>query len=110
MPNDQFGRPVSVGDTVTLKGEVVKVLDDPNYLNCTVKLAAPMPPSGAQTNLQVNTTQLEVAGGAAKPLASKSTTGGKMESEQHEHGAIPGGAGPGAQQQHAQHQGPPPKK
>ena len=64
MPNDQFGRPVSVGDTVTIKGEVVKVLDDPNYINCTVKLAQQMPPAGTETTLQLNTAQVEKTGGS----------------------------------------------
>ena len=59
MPNDQYGRPISVGDTVTIKGEVIKVLDDPNFLNCTVKLAALLPPSGTETTVQLNTAQLE---------------------------------------------------
>ena len=69
MSNDQFGRPVAVGDTVVIKGEVVHVLDDPNYINCTVKLAQPMPPSGAQTTVQLNTAQLEKQGGSKKPAA-----------------------------------------
>lgn len=63
MPNDQFGRPVSVGDTVTLVGEVTKILEDPGYINCTVKLQHPMPPSGSETNILVNTVQLEKKGG-----------------------------------------------
>lgn len=63
MPNDQFGRPVSVGDTVTLVGEVTKVLEDPGYINCTVKLKQSMPPSGTETNIQVNTVQVEKKGG-----------------------------------------------
>jgi hypothetical protein len=64
MPNDQFGRPISVGDTVIIKGEVTKVLDDPNFINCTVKLAQQMPPAGTEVNLQLNTAQLEKEGGA----------------------------------------------
>lgn len=69
MPLDQFGNQISVGDTVTIKGEVVKVLEDPNYINCTVKLAQNMPPSGAETNLQLNTAQVEKTGGTATTAA-----------------------------------------
>jgi hypothetical protein len=64
MPNDQFGRSISVGDTVIIKGEVTKVLEDPNFVNCTVKLAQQMPPAGTETNLQLNTAQLEKTGGS----------------------------------------------
>ena len=66
MPNDQFGRPVAVGDTVIIKGEVTKVLEDLNFVNCTVKLAQQLPPTGAETNLQLNTVQVEKAGGPKK--------------------------------------------
>src|SRR5215471_2518006 len=62
MPNDQFGRPVAVGDKVLIKGSLVAVEDNPNYLNCTVKLEQAMPPSGAETQLKLNTVQLEKAG------------------------------------------------
>jgi len=54
-----------VGDTVIIKGEVVKVLDDPGYINCTVKLTQQMPPSGAETMVQCNTAQLEKQGGGS---------------------------------------------
>jgi len=71
MPNDQFGRPVKVGDKVIIKAEVLKVSDDPNFLNCTVKLAQQMPPGGTETQMQLNTAQMEnqSAGqeGGAKP-------------------------------------------
>ena len=75
MPNDQFGRPVAVGDTVTLVGEVTKLSPDPNYVNCTVKLQKPMPPAGTETNLQVNTAQLVKKGGDGgdKPQAQPSS-------------------------------------
>lgn len=59
MPNDVFGRPVSVGDMVTVKGTVESVTEDPNYVNCTVLLVEQMPPSGAEVRIQVNTAQLE---------------------------------------------------
>jgi hypothetical protein len=58
MANDQFGRPLVAGDTVTIQGQVVKVLDDPNYINCTVQLAQLMPPAGTQVNVQLNTAQV----------------------------------------------------
>jgi len=79
MPNDQFGRPISVGDTVIIKGEVTKVLDDPNFVNCTVTLSKQMPPSGTEVNVQLNTAQLEKQGdgpsGAKDPgAAAKSPT------------------------------------
>ena len=99
MPNDQYGRPISVGDTVMIKGEVVHVLDNPNYVNCTVKLSQSMPPSGAEIKVECNTAQLEYAG-VAKPLASGAKMGGEQKSEQHEP----------PQTQHAQHQPPPAKK
>jgi len=64
MPNDQYGRPIAVGDTVVIKGEVVKVLDDPNFVNCTVRLSQQMPPSGTEINVQLNTAQVEKQGGS----------------------------------------------
>jgi hypothetical protein len=67
MPNDQYGRPVAVGDTVTIKGSLVHVSPDPNFLNCTVKLAVLLPPSGTETTLQLNTAQLEKASGGTPP-------------------------------------------
>lgn len=39
------------------------VLEDPNFVNCTVKLQKTMPPSGTETNLQLNTVQVEKKGG-----------------------------------------------
>lgn len=60
MPNDQFGRAVNVGDAVVIKGSVTHVLDNPNYLNCTVQLAQQLPPAGSETQIQLNTAQLEL--------------------------------------------------
>ena len=48
---------------MTMKGQVTKVIDDPGYINCTVQLAQPMPPSGTQVNVQVNSVQVEKQGG-----------------------------------------------
>lgn len=59
MPNDQFGREVAVGDTVIVRGQVTKVLEDPGYINCTVQVQQPMPPAGTIVNLQLNTQQVE---------------------------------------------------
>jgi hypothetical protein len=81
MPNDSFGRPVSVGDTVVIKGEVTKVLDNPNYINCTVKLAKPMPPSGAEMNIELNTAQVENTS-SGKPEAG-SSKGHPAEQQSH---------------------------
>jgi hypothetical protein len=44
---------------VIIRGKLTTVLDDPNYVNCTVQLNQQMPPSGAETNLQMNTAQIE---------------------------------------------------
>lgn len=85
MPNDQFGRPVAVGDTVTLVGEVTKVLEDPNFVNCTVKLQKPMPPSGTETNLQLNTVQLEKKGGDGG-----GSKGGQQAQQEHAQQPAPG--------------------
>jgi hypothetical protein len=74
MPNDQFGRPVKVGDQVTIKGEVVKVSDDPNFLNCTVKLAHTLPPTNSEVNLTLNTAQLELEKAAPPPIQPRETT------------------------------------
>ena len=58
---DQFGREVGVGDKVQLKGTVVGVNDfSPDYLNCWVELDEPMPPSGAQLRIGLNTQQVEM--------------------------------------------------
>lgn len=87
MPHDQFGRDISVGDTVVMKGEVVKVLDDPNYLNCTVRLAQQMPPTGADTTLQLNTAQLEKTGGGGEEEGKepKSTPSSPPQAKPSEH-------------------------
>lgn len=52
-----------------IKGSLIHVKDDSNYLNCTVKLAQPMPPSGAEIELTLNTVQLEKL--SAEPPAEK---------------------------------------
>lgn len=65
--NDQYGRPVSVGDTVSLKGSVVDLLDDPNYINCTVLLSQQMPPSGMQLRIDLNTQQVVKEGPSEPP-------------------------------------------
>lgn len=59
MPNDQYGRPVKVGDSVIIRGTVETVDENPNYINCTVKLDEPMPPSGAEVKVQLNSAQVE---------------------------------------------------
>jgi hypothetical protein len=60
MPNDVFGRPVKVDDPVTIRGQVIEVIENPNYLNCKVKLNFALPPSGAETTFELNTAQLEL--------------------------------------------------
>ena len=88
MPNDQFGRPIAVGDTVTMTGEVTKVVEDPNFVNCTVNLQQSMPPSGTETNLQLNTAQLTKKGGGN----GGGKSGGQQEHSQQpqpSHGAQP---------------------
>jgi|SRR5215475_2454896 len=67
MLNDQYGRQVSVGDTVTIQGSLVDLLDDPNYINCTVLLDRSMPPSGIETRVDLNTQQV-VKNGPGIPL------------------------------------------
>jgi hypothetical protein len=58
MQHDQYGRPLAVGDAVTVKGSLVSITDEPNYINCEVKLDQPMPPSGAEVKIQINTKQV----------------------------------------------------
>lgn len=48
---------------MTIKGEVTKLIEDPNFVNCTVKLTQTMPPSGTEVNLQLNSAQVEKSGG-----------------------------------------------
>lgn len=43
-----------------IKGAVIHVADDPNFLNCTVQLAQHMPPGGSETEIRLNTVQLEL--------------------------------------------------
>lgn len=64
---DQYGRPVFLGDTVTLKGQITDIIENPNYINCTVRLDQPMPPSGAPFSLFLNTAQLVKDGPADPP-------------------------------------------
>jgi hypothetical protein len=60
--HDQFGRNIFRGDTVVLTGRVIDLIDDPNYINCTVLLDREMPPSGMQIRLDLNTVQVTKAG------------------------------------------------
>jgi|SRR6516225_8238476 hypothetical protein len=59
MPNDQNGNPLKVGDTVLVKGTVETLVEDPNYINCTVKCTELMPPTGAPITLQLNTSMVQ---------------------------------------------------
>lgn len=65
--NDQYGRPVFVGDTVTIKGSLIDLLDDPDYINCTVLLDQQMPPSGTQVRIDLNTQQVVKEGPGEPP-------------------------------------------
>lgn len=58
MANDQFGREVAVGTNVYLTGTVTSLTGGNDFINCTVTLDNTMPPSGAETELSVNTAQL----------------------------------------------------
>lgn len=49
---------MAVGDTVTIKGKLTAVSENPNYLNCTVQLDQQLPPSGSEMTIQLNTQQL----------------------------------------------------
>lgn len=60
--HDQFGRRIFRGDTVTLTGRVIDLIDDPNYVNCTVLVDRDMPPSGVQIRLDLNTAQVTKVG------------------------------------------------
>lgn len=84
MPNDQFGKPVHVGDPVIIKGVVESVEENPNYINCTVLLDEQMPPSGAEVRVQLNTAQLDdQATGPASP-AGMSEPKNMKPTQQHE--------------------------
>ncbi len=65
--NDSLGNELSRGDTVTLTGRVLDVTEDPNFLNCTVQLAKPMPPTGAQIKINLNTAMLTREGEGKPP-------------------------------------------
>lgn len=67
MLHDQNGSPVWQGDTVIIKGHVIDVIEDPNYLNCTVQLDQQLPPSGAQMKIDLNTQQVVKQGPADPP-------------------------------------------
>lgn len=59
MPNDLHGRPLALNDTVIIKGTVFSMAEDLNYLNCVVQLAEPLPPTGADHKISVNSKQIE---------------------------------------------------
>ena len=65
--NDQYGRPVWQGDSVTIQGKIIDIVEDPNYLNCTVQLDQQLPPSGAQVKVDLNTQQLVKQGPEQPP-------------------------------------------
>lgn len=65
--NDQYGRPVWEGDTVIIQGKVIDLVEDPNYINCTVQLDQQLPPSGAQLRVDLNTQQLVKQGPEQPP-------------------------------------------
>lgn len=67
MPNDQFGNPVAVGDTVTVAGVLTVVDENPTYLNCTVLLDQPLPPTMSETNIRLNTQQVVKQPPSAEP-------------------------------------------
>lgn len=83
---------------MTIKGEITKLIEDPNFVNCTVKLAQPMPPSGAETTFQLNTAQVEKSGGS-KGGESK----GAQQSQSGHQGPQPAAASGPAQQQAPSH-------
>lgn len=62
MPNDANGKPLEVGDRVTIPATVTTVKDDLNYVNCTVELEHPLPPTGAKISQSLNSQQLEKVG------------------------------------------------
>lgn len=71
MPlRDKHGSLVKVGDVVTFEGTVESIVDDPNYVNCTVLLTETMPPSGAQVRVKCNTAQLTDTMPQAEPAAA----------------------------------------
>ena len=65
--NDQYGRPVALGDQVTLQGTIVDLTEDPNYANCSVRLTQQMPPSGTETRINLNTQQVTKGQGSSSP-------------------------------------------
>lgn len=69
MLNDLYGRPLAVGDAVCIKGCVISLSEDVDFINCVIKLDEPMPPSGAEVKVQLNSRQIEKASGeeAANP-------------------------------------------
>lgn len=60
MPNDANGNPVAVGDAVLIPGTVTSVTADFYYVNCTVELQFPLPPTGARIFQSLNTQQLQL--------------------------------------------------
>lgn len=71
--NDQYGRKILLGDSVTIQGTVTDLLENPNGINCTVELQQQMPPTGAQTKLDLNTQQLVKASESESPTPLQST-------------------------------------
>ena len=63
-----MGSPVWKGDTVIIKGKVIDIAEDPNYLNCTVQLDQQLPPSGAQMKIDLNTQQVVKQGPGQPPF------------------------------------------
>lgn len=63
MPNDTHGHELKQGDRVQIKGSIVELKDDPNFDNCVIQLDVQMAPTGTQTKLRLNSTQVEKAEG-----------------------------------------------
>lgn len=62
MPHDAKGELLKVGDEVIIRAKVTAINSSPDFCNCDLDTAIPMPPYTTPSKLILNTKQVEKVG------------------------------------------------